>query len=195
MFAPRRIGKTWLMNELAKDLRNEGWITIIVDVEGMRTEEEFLRALAEATASRGELADLPETGLALLDAGIEIASDNFGAATAHLDRALGAGLESEGWNFLDDLLRFFRLAFARGYGEKLIAHFEAAGHAERLAPVYAALVALVRGERHLLNFNPEARGPATKIYQSLVRPLRRADEGASQPGKTKRGRPRRPRSP
>jgi hypothetical protein len=151
--------------------------------------------VAEATASRGELADLPETGLALLDAGIEIASDNFGAATAHLDRALGAGLESEGWNFLDDLLRFFRLAFARGYGEKLIAHFEAAGHAERLAPVYAALVALVRGERHLLNFNPEARGPATKIYQSLVRPLRRADEGASQPGKTKRGRPRRPRSP
>ena len=24
MFAPRRIGKTWLMLELAKDLRNEG---------------------------------------------------------------------------------------------------------------------------------------------------------------------------
>jgi hypothetical protein len=56
MFAPRRIGKTWLMNELAKDLRNEGWITIIVDVEGMRTEEEFLRALCRKLEEAGDYA-------------------------------------------------------------------------------------------------------------------------------------------
>ena len=45
MLAPRRIGKTWLMDKVADDLEDEGWLCIRVDVEGMRTEEEFLRAL------------------------------------------------------------------------------------------------------------------------------------------------------
>jgi len=45
MLAPRRIGKTWLMHKVADDLEAEGWLCIRVDVEGMRTEEEFLRAL------------------------------------------------------------------------------------------------------------------------------------------------------
>ena len=44
MLAPRRIGKTWLMDKVADDLEDEGWLCIRVDVEGMRTEEEFLRA-------------------------------------------------------------------------------------------------------------------------------------------------------
>lgn len=149
----------------------------------------------EAVAARRELESLPEGGRAVLDAAIDIASDNFGAATAHLDRALSVGLEIEEWDFLGDLLRFFRLADARGYGEKLIAHFEAAGHAGKLAPLYAELLALVRGERHLLNCNPEARGPATKIYQSLVAPLGRAEQGVRTPAKGKRGRSRRRAQP
>jgi hypothetical protein len=45
MLAPRRIGKTWLMHKVADDLEAEGWLCIRIDVEGMRTEEEFLRAL------------------------------------------------------------------------------------------------------------------------------------------------------
>jgi predicted transcriptional regulator len=45
MLAPRRIGKTWLMGKVADDLEAEGWLCIRIDVEGMRTEEEFLRAL------------------------------------------------------------------------------------------------------------------------------------------------------
>jgi uncharacterized protein len=45
MLAPRRIGKTWLMNKIAEDLTSEGWLCIKIDVEGMRTENEFLRAL------------------------------------------------------------------------------------------------------------------------------------------------------
>ena len=49
MFAPRRIGKTWLIHKLAEDLRAEGWVTILVDVEGMRTEKEFLRASAASS--------------------------------------------------------------------------------------------------------------------------------------------------
>jgi hypothetical protein len=86
-----------------------------------------------------------------------------------------------------DLVRLLRLAHMRGYGEKLIAHFESAGHAERLAPVYAALLALERGERQLLNVNPETRGPAERIYKRLVAPLR----AAAPPPKpaTRRGRP------
>ena len=113
---------------------------------------------------------------------------------AHIDRAFAAGLTSDTWDFLDNLQRFLRLAAARGYGEKLILHFEAAGHAERMAPVYAALVALVRGERHLLNFNPEIRGPATKIYGQLIAPLRRGESKTLALPKGRRGRPPKRRS-
>jgi len=45
MLAPRRIGKTWLLNKIGEDLTTEGWLCIKIDVEGMRTENEFLRAL------------------------------------------------------------------------------------------------------------------------------------------------------
>jgi len=45
MLAPRRIGKTWLLNKISEDLTLLGWLCIKIDVEGMRTENEFLRAL------------------------------------------------------------------------------------------------------------------------------------------------------
>jgi hypothetical protein len=45
MLAPRRVGKTWLMHRVAEDLRAEGWLTVFTDVEGVRTEDEFLRDL------------------------------------------------------------------------------------------------------------------------------------------------------
>ncbi|MGL4635674.1 MAG: AAA-like domain-containing protein [Beijerinckiaceae bacterium] len=45
MLAPRRIGKTWLMHEVAKDLVKENWNCISLDVQGMDSEEKFLRAL------------------------------------------------------------------------------------------------------------------------------------------------------
>src|SRR5208337_86064 len=53
MFAPRRIGKTWLMHKLAEDLRKEDWLTIIVDVEGRRTEDDFVRALCAKIEQTG----------------------------------------------------------------------------------------------------------------------------------------------
>lgn len=45
MLAPRRIGKTWLLKRIAEDMAAAGWNCIQLDVEGMRTEDEFLRAL------------------------------------------------------------------------------------------------------------------------------------------------------
>ena len=45
MPAPRRIGKTWTMSRLAGDLRGDGWHVIEVDVQGMRTPQEFARDL------------------------------------------------------------------------------------------------------------------------------------------------------
>lgn len=47
MLAPRRVGKTWLMDKIAEDLTAAGWLCIKIDVEGMRTENEFLRALCQ----------------------------------------------------------------------------------------------------------------------------------------------------
>lgn len=45
MLAPRRIGKTWLMDRVRDDLSEKGWICIKVDVQSTRSEDEFLRAL------------------------------------------------------------------------------------------------------------------------------------------------------
>jgi hypothetical protein len=45
MPAPRRIGKTWTVTRLASDLRDAGWHAIEVDVQGMRTPNEFAREL------------------------------------------------------------------------------------------------------------------------------------------------------
>lgn len=45
MLAPRRIGKTWLLKQIAADMAAEGWLCILVDVEGMQSETVFLRAL------------------------------------------------------------------------------------------------------------------------------------------------------
>jgi hypothetical protein len=55
MFAPRRIGKTWIMLELAKDFRAEGWTVVLLDVEGMRSEDEFLRALSREIEGAGNV--------------------------------------------------------------------------------------------------------------------------------------------
>jgi hypothetical protein len=52
MLAPRRIGKTWLMRRVAEDLAADGWITISSDVEGMRSEEQFLRDLCAKIAEQ-----------------------------------------------------------------------------------------------------------------------------------------------
>lgn len=45
MPAPRRIGKTWTLSRLARDLRGLGWQTVEVDVEGMDKPAEFARDL------------------------------------------------------------------------------------------------------------------------------------------------------
>lgn len=48
MLAPRRIGKTWLIRKIDEDMAAQGWLTIRIDVEGKRTEEDFLREICGA---------------------------------------------------------------------------------------------------------------------------------------------------
>lgn len=45
MLAPRRIGKTWLIDRLAEDLRKAGWLAVRCDVQDISTETDFLRHL------------------------------------------------------------------------------------------------------------------------------------------------------
>jgi len=45
MLAPRRVGKTWLMKRFAEDLRAQGWMAVLCDVEGMNEPADFLRHL------------------------------------------------------------------------------------------------------------------------------------------------------
>ncbi|PZA13208.1 hypothetical protein DNX69_02190 [Rhodopseudomonas palustris] len=57
MLAPRRVGKTWLMHEVERQLKQQGWLTIFSDVEGMANEEEFLRDLCKKIEDAGSLAE------------------------------------------------------------------------------------------------------------------------------------------
>ncbi len=57
MLAPRRVGKTWLMHRVAEDLRAQGWTTVFIDLEGMSTEDEFLRELCQKIEECGSAAD------------------------------------------------------------------------------------------------------------------------------------------
>jgi hypothetical protein len=66
--------------------------------------------------------------------------------------------------------------------------FEASGFDIKYAPVHAAFVAYVRGERFLRDVNPEVRRPAQAFYDKLSAPRRHArGETADKP---KRGRKR-----
>jgi hypothetical protein len=55
MLAPRRVGKTWLMERLDQDLTAEGHLCIRFDAAGKKDERDFLRALCRAMEQRQEL--------------------------------------------------------------------------------------------------------------------------------------------
>ncbi|WP_172272085.1 hypothetical protein [Caulobacter sp. RHG1] len=55
-----------------------------------------------------------------------------------------------------------------GHGQALLSWFESSGFADRYAPIYIALRALVRGEKTLLDANLEVRHAASQIYERLV---------------------------
>ncbi|HEV2747706.1 MAG TPA: helix-turn-helix domain-containing protein [Allosphingosinicella sp.] len=147
---------------------------------------------AEASRARAELEGVPAPERALFDAGLALASDDFGVAAGHLAAALGDDPPAAASEQSSDLERLLRLAERRGHGERLIAWFEESGFADRLAPVHAAFVAYVRGERTLLDVNPEVRRPARILYDRLDAPRRhrRSKGPASAAAKRGRGRPR-----
>ena len=70
-------------------------------------------------------------------------------------------------------------------GERLV---KAGGFDIKYAPIHAAFVAYVRGERFLRDVNPEVRRPAQGFYDKLSAPRRHA--GGEPAGKPKRGRKR-----
>lgn len=140
-----------------------------------------------ALLARAAVEDLPEAGRALLDAGIELVRNNFGLMTTHLSKALETGLNLGSHQFDDDVERLLRLAAHHGFGSALIDWFSTSGFADRYAPLVAAFVAHVRGEKTLLDINPEIRGPAKAILVRLAGSGRLIDPGSDKP---RRGRPR-----
>lgn len=123
----------------------------------------------EAKQALSKIEKLPPQGMMLINSALAFEADNFGEATFHLEKALSETLTVENFDFTDDLERLLRLAIAKGFGEKLIAWFDKTRFSERYAPVHAAFLAAVRGERKLLDINPEVRHAAREIYSRLVR--------------------------
>ncbi len=123
---------------------------------------------SEAALLRVQLGNFDPVGLELLDAASEFLADNFGTGAAHLDTALNYSSPALTTVFFDDLLRLFRIARSCGYGENLVEWFDKTGHASKRLPVYAALVAFIRGQKFLFDFNPEVRSAAQDIYNWLT---------------------------
>jgi uncharacterized protein len=88
MPAPRRIGKTWLIKRLAEDLKAAGWVCISIDLQGMRTEQEFFRTLCQEIETRQ---DLHRSALAHLREKFRHIKDGAGAAS--LVQLLSAGVD------------------------------------------------------------------------------------------------------
>jgi tetratricopeptide (TPR) repeat protein len=120
----------------------------------------------EASSLMGQLDAITGGGRALMQAGLELGANNLGASFNHLQAALDQGLDAD-FDFNEDLLWYLRIVAERGYGERMIDWFVTSGNADRYAPVYGAFVAHVRGERFLLDLNPEVRGVAQPLYAKL----------------------------
>lgn len=127
-----------------------------------------MRTRVRRSEIRSQIAELPTVGLAFIDAAIALSVENIGDALANLEIALTGDLEAGTWDFQDDQLRFLRFAVAHGYGDRLIEWFDLSGFADKIAPLFAAFKAYVRGERTLLDFNPEVRQPAKQILRRLT---------------------------
>lgn len=122
----------------------------------------------EALEVFGKLDGLPPAGRALMEAALALSAENFGEATGHLEKALRGDLAAESFDFTDDIERLIRIAVGKGFGERLIAWFEENRFDERFAPVYAAMKAVVFGEKVLLDVNPEVRHAASLIYARMA---------------------------
>ncbi|MEY2927646.1 MAG: hypothetical protein RL367_2123 [Pseudomonadota bacterium] len=157
-----------------------------------RDDESALAEIAAASArlSHTSVPDMSPIRLALREAAFELEANNMGRSSGALYRALSLDLETDSWSFADDLLRYLGLAEASGHGEAIIGWFETSGMNDNYAPVYAAFVAYVRGERFLLDFNPEVRGPAQVMYDTLSAPRPYQQKQLPLKPKTTRGRSR-----
>lgn len=60
MLAPRRVGKTWLINRVAEDVRVRGWTAVLCDVEGMSRETEILHEICRRIEEQEGLAEKTE---------------------------------------------------------------------------------------------------------------------------------------
>jgi tetratricopeptide (TPR) repeat protein len=145
--------------------------------------------LDEALQERQVITVTNDVCLPLLDATIEVARDNFGRATNLLAEALNGNLGGPHGLYFETLYRLLRLFVRRGYGERIIQWFVDSSHADQHAPIHAAVLALVRGAKTLLDVNPEVRAPAERILASLVGPKPVAE--VKEAPRSRRGRPRR----
>ena len=107
-------------------------------------------------------------GLALLDAALDLVKDNLGAATERLGEALALGLVGRRAGISSTTCSACFVSPRRAdYGQRLIGWFELSGFDIKYAPVHAALIAYVRGERFWRYVNQEVRRPAQGFYDKL----------------------------
>jgi AAA+ ATPase superfamily predicted ATPase len=131
MLAPRRVGKTWLMRRVAEDLQTKGWMTVFTDVEGMRSEDEFLRDLCRKIEQTGS------TSQAVLN---------------HLSQRLRQ-LISGGWE--GNPIHAIGRIDAKGFSEALVASLDAQGGKALILVDEIALfvtVLLARDEKATVDF-------------------------------------------
>ena len=125
--------------------------------------------LSDAEETMTQVDGIPSQVRAIMNTGLALQAENYGDATKNLKTALvtipsTADVELR---LIDSLERLIRLAIANSCGERLIDWFERTNFGDRYAPIYAALKAVVRGKKLLLDVNPETREAAEIIMNRL----------------------------
>lgn len=126
----------------------------------LRRSDEAIRHSKKALAIQGH-------SRIVLDAAVALQLENFGEAMGTLANVLNEPSQAMRISHSNDLLRFLRLAKARGYAERVIEWMEETEKADEVAPLFAAFVAFTRGKEALLDVNPEVRLPAEVILDWL----------------------------
>jgi tetratricopeptide (TPR) repeat protein len=131
-----------------------------------------LVARMHANSALKDETGISPAGRRLLEA-LPIWSERTGSDWPNVFQHIGKALTSEDpalWtNYIDDLQRILWFVLANGQGADFKRWMEDEQFKNRYAPLYHAFVAVLEGEDHLLQINPETRQPAQVIYAGIVR--------------------------
>jgi len=137
--------------------------------------DDFLGAHKQVELALADGTSISPSGRHLLEA-ISCLRDSTSARWFQVFEKIGEAVTCEDphlWdNYFDDLQRLLWFVISQGEVETFRRWMEEAKYPLQYAPFYHAIMAVLEGEDHLLQINPETRQPANLIYEGIARRIR-----------------------